>query len=139
TVVIALGNYMGDGFLHPFGWFVGAQLVEHQYLGIKDRRQDSKLRRVSIGVVAVLNLFQKIAKIVEQRWNALVDQSGQYRGRQVRFAHAACSYKEQANVDHRVFVYVSSRYHEGPLNRRTSDLEIIKAAALVTRRNIGSA
>src|SRR5262249_20577352 len=139
AVVIALGDYVGDRFLHPFGWLICPQLVEHQDFGFEYRRQDSKLRRVSIRVVAVLNFFQQIPKVVKERRNTLVDEPGQYRGGQVGLADPARAYEEQANVDHRILVHILSRYHQGPLDRRTSDLEVVKAAALVPRRYVGAA
>src|SRR5258708_28890298 len=73
------------------------QFVEHQHFGLEDRRQYLQLGLTNLRVVAVLDLLQQVAIVVEQPGgSALGDQRLQDPHGQVGFADADRAGEQQA-------------------------------------------
>src|SRR5205823_2745268 len=70
AVVIPGVQDMSDRVPNPVGWLRCPQFVEHQHLGLEYGRQYLQLGFANLCVIAVLDLLQQVAVVIEQASSA---------------------------------------------------------------------
>src|SRR5215472_16667831 len=130
-LVITFVDYVSHRLLDPFRRFGGAEFVQHQHLSIIDGGQDLQFRRMSIRIVAILDLFQKVPEVIEQTGYALENQFFQDGDREVGLPNTTTAQVEQADVYQRVFLNKLSRVHRGALNGNASRFKVVETALAV--------
>ena len=123
AVVVAGVEDMGDGLPDPLGRLAGPELVEHQHLGLEHRPQDLHLSCFCRAVVAVLDLLEEVAVIVEQaQGTAFSHQCTQDADGEVGLADADRAGEQQAVARRfeRVAANEAAGHHERFRKRATS-------------------
>src|SRR5262249_50380218 len=105
--------------------------------------QNLQLGQLRNRIVAVLNLFEQVAEVIEEAWDALERQFLDDRGRQVRLADPTRAEEQQTDINRRELIYDIFRIVERPSLRYAGfiggqyRLVTLERAVLVPPRDVG--
>src|SRR6202034_1295806 len=95
-LVVSRVQDVADGLKRPQRRFAGTDIVEYKNFRLQHRLKDTHLGGLAFGVVAVLDLLQQLAIIVEQSAVPAEDDFLERRDGKMRLANAAGAHQQQA-------------------------------------------
>src|SRR5262245_9102197 len=101
-VVVAVVDDLRHRVAYPVGRLRRPEFVQDQNLRVIDRLQNLQLGHLRNRVIAVLNLFEQIAEIIEKAWEAPVDQGFDRRNSKMGFAYTTRPEEKQTDINGRI-------------------------------------
>ena len=138
-LVIARIDDLRHCILHPLRGFGGSELVKHQHFGFINGRQNVQFARLRDRIVAVLDLFQKIAEVIEEaRDQFLPNQLLDRRYGQMCFPHATGADDQKPTIHIGIVLDQTPADIDSRLLRAILDFVVIQSAFGISRRDARS-
>lgn len=103
TIIVAGVDDLGHRVANPVGRFGSAKFIEDENIGLVDRFENAKFRRLGDRVVTVLDLLEQITKIIEEATDSLLEEGIEGSNGEVGLADAAGAHQEESDIEDGVF------------------------------------
>jgi hypothetical protein len=146
AVIVAGVDDLGHGVLNPVGRLGSAKFIENENIGLVNRLENAKFRRLGDRVVTVLDLLEQVAKIIKETTNSLLKEGIEGSDGKVSLADATRAHQEETDVEDGVLPNQLLRVRHG-VRLGAKDLvsgeivalgmKVLEGAALIATRKTG--
>ena len=121
AIIVAGVDDLGHRVADPVGRFGGAQFIEDEDIGLVNRFENAKFRRLGDRVVTVLDLLEQVTKIIEEAADSLLEEGIEGSNSEVSLPDTAGPHQEESDIEDGVFPDQFLRVRQG-VRLRAKDL-----------------